>query len=136
MVSHVCWQQNGSAAQTSAQHVALLHAGVLWGVKQLPELLDPQSWQSRFAASTHAASHDAVQQDGSMVHTVEQQVGSEQPGVGWTVRHDPIAPPGHWAAEVAAGMRAPATMAQRFPSRIAQRIPAVSLMGRLVPSAK
>ena len=64
-------------------------------MKQLPALVVPQSWHTRFAASTQAASQATVQQVGSTLHTVEQQIGSEQPGVGCALRQEPIAPGGH-----------------------------------------
>jgi hypothetical protein len=46
-------------------------------------------------------SHAMVQQEGSIVHTVAQHTAFEHPGVGWTDRHEPIAPGGHWACAAA-----------------------------------
>jgi hypothetical protein len=132
--SHVTWQQYGSAAQTAAQHVASLQAGVPCGVKQLPALPDPQSWQSRFAASTHTESHAAVQQVGSMLHTVAQQVASEHPGVGCALKHDPMAPGGHWAN---AGRTETSRTAAQAQARIAAKgrgIGTVSRIGTPSPS--
>lgn len=132
--SHVTWQQYGSAAQTAAQHVASLQAGVPCGVKQLPELPDPQSWQSRLAASTHTESHAAVQQVGSMLHTVAQQVGSEHPGVGCALKQDPMAPGGHWPhAGRAMATSSPATAQARSAAK-GRIIGTVSRIGRHSPS--
>jgi hypothetical protein len=127
VVSHVSWQQYGSAPHTSAQHVALLHAGVLCGAKQLPALPEPHSWQSRLTASTQGASQLTVQQVGSMLHTVEQQTRSEHPGVGCALRHEPMAPGGHWApaegCPASAASKSPYRACNRIAARICDSIP-------------
>lgn len=114
--------------------MASLQAGVPCGEKQLPELPDPQSWQSRLAASTHTASHAAVQQLGSMLQTVAQQTGSEQPGVGCALRHDPIAPGGHCACAGCGAASSDPTSAPISGNQVAGRIEAVSRIGSHSPS--
>jgi len=81
------------SAQTAAQQDGSLHPGVPCTSQQSPASgrqtsSHPQA-EIDCAASTHAAFHGPVQQEGIFSHTCPQHIASRHPGVSWALQQLP-----------------------------------------------
>ena len=76
--SHADSQQNGSSAQTAAQHLPSLQYGLPCAMQQGPALMLPQLEHAASAVCTQLESQLTVQQYVLIAQTFEQQSSSLQ----------------------------------------------------------